>query len=272
MKSRLPAARVRVNLQIQRVRTRLMRYVIEAGTDASSLLLFDPGALPGDFERAFQTGSGEILEQLDREGRVCWITVDGDGRYLLHVYIDERVPRELDDARSIPSRSRSFQSPPAGSSSPGSEYAFREDDSFLASSPHGRFRSSSARRLPPQGVSYPVSRRLVEQLFRKEATFWEYCLWSSMIVLIPLAVAAWIGLVVIFFTTVHIPFPSFLAPLLTLVFAAPFLVRRLEIYREAKARFTSLEREYPALVVQLEPMRPDQQGLPQAARAIDHMR
>jgi hypothetical protein len=47
-----------------------MRHVIEAGTDASSLLLFDPGALPEDFERLFQTGSAEILERLDREGKV----------------------------------------------------------------------------------------------------------------------------------------------------------------------------------------------------------
>jgi len=79
----------------------------------------------------------------------------------------------------------------------------------------------------------------------------------SMILLIPLAVAAWIGLVVIFFTTVHVPFPSFLAPLLALVFAAPFLVRRLETYRSAKERFASLEREYPALVAQLEFVRPN---------------
>ena len=40
-----------------------------------------------------------------------------------------------------------------------------------------------------------------------------------MYALVPLAVAAWIGLVVIFFTTVRVPFPSFLAPLLLAVFS-----------------------------------------------------
>jgi hypothetical protein len=62
---------------------------------------------------------------------------------------------------------------------------------------------------------------------------------------------------VIFFTTVHVPFPRFLAPLLLLVFALPFLVRRLETYRAAKERFASLERDHPALVAQLEYVRPD---------------
>jgi len=81
-----------------------MRHVIEAGTDASSLLLFDPGALPGGLERLFQTGSAEILERLDREGKVCWITTVGDGGYSLHAYVDERVPRELERCAVEPAK------------------------------------------------------------------------------------------------------------------------------------------------------------------------
>jgi hypothetical protein len=235
-----------------------MRYVIEAGTDASSLLLFDPGALPEDFERLFQSSSGEILERLDREGRVCWITVDGDGGYLLHAYIGERVPRELERCAVEPETIEEFHVPTGRVVFAGSEYAFREDDSFLRNHPHmgGSFRlPPGVYRLKIFRTQYP--KRFVEQLFRNQASPWEYCLWNSMILLIPLAVAAWIGLVVIFFTTVHVPFPSFLAPLLVLVFASPFLVRRLKIYRSAKERFASLEREYPALVAQLEIVRPD---------------
>ncbi len=235
-----------------------MRYVIEAGTDASSLLLFDPGALPQDFERSFLAGSGEILERLDREGKVCWISVDGDGGYLLHAYIGERVPRELERCAVESETIDEFHVPTGRLIFAGSEYAFREDDSFLRNHPH-----MGSSFLVPHGVyrlrvfrtQYP--KRFVEQLFRNQASPWEYCLWNSMILLIPLAVAAWIGLVVIFFTTVHVPFPSFLAPLLALVFASPFLVRRLETYRSAKKRFASLEQEYPALVAQLELVRPD---------------
>ncbi len=184
-----------------------MRYVIEAGTDASSLLLFDPGALPQDFERSFQTGSGEILERLDREGRVCWITVDGDGGYSLHAYIGERVPRELERCAVEPETIDEFHVPTGRLIFAGSEYAFREDDSFLRNHPH----MGSSFLVPPGVYRLKVFRtqypkRFVEQLFRNQASPWEYCLWNSMILLIPLAVAAWIGLVVIFFTTVHVPF------------------------------------------------------------------
>ena len=138
----------------------------------------------------------------------------------------------------------------------GSECAFRDDDSFLRNHPH---MGSSVRvtpgvyRLLVFQTQYP--KRLVEQLFRNQATLWEYCLWMSMVVLIPLAIAAWIGLVVIFFTTVHVPFPGFLAPLLALVFTLPFLVRRLEVYRLAKERFATLEREHPAVVAHFEFLR-----------------
>jgi len=235
-----------------------MRQVIEAGTDASSLLLFDPGALPGDFDRVFQTGSVEILERLDREGRACWITTDGDGGYTLHAYIDERVPRELERCAVEPETIEEFQVPTGRLVIAGSECAFREDDNFWRNHPHmgGSFLlQPGVYRLTVFRTRYP--KQFVEQLFRNQASLWEYCLWMSMTVLIPLAVAAWIGLVVIFFTTVHVPFPSFLAPLLALVFASPFLVRRLETYRAAKERFASLEREHPALVAWLEFVRPN---------------
>jgi hypothetical protein len=222
------------------------------------MLLFDPGALPQDFERSFQSGSGEILERLDREGKVCWINVDGDGGYSLHAYVGERVPRELERCAIEPETIDEFRVPTGRLIFAGAEYAFREDDSFLRSHPHmgdsflvwpGIYRLTTFR------TRYP--KHFIEQLFRNQASTWEYYLWKSMIVLIPLALAAWIGLVVIFFTTVHVPFPSFLAPLLALIFACPFLVRRLETYRSAKDQFAGLEREYPGLVAHLELVHPD---------------
>ena len=73
-----------------------------------------------------------------------------------------------------------------------------------------------------------------------------------MRVLIPLSVAAWIGLVVIFFTRSRVPWPSLLAPSLMLIFALPFLVRHIETYRLAKERYASLEREFPSFVAELE--------------------
>ena len=72
-----------------------MRYVMEAATDAAALLLFDPAALPSDFEHQFQSDANGTLERLHRQGLVCWIPVAVDGYYLLHVYLNEPVPPAL---------------------------------------------------------------------------------------------------------------------------------------------------------------------------------
>jgi hypothetical protein len=105
----------------------------------------------------------------------------------------------------------------------------------------------------------------VHQAFRTEAPAPEYLAWISMKLLIPLAVAAWIGLVVIFFTNVRVPFPQFAAPLLGLVFALPFVVRRLDVYVAARDRFATLQREYPAIAAVLESSRARDESITRAA-------
>jgi hypothetical protein len=230
-----------------------MRYVIEAGTDAASLLLFDPGALPADFERQFQSDTVDVLGRLSNEGKACWVATDGDGLHLVHAFVDEHVPKELWGFAVAPEVIEEFLVPTGQLFVTGSEYAFREDDSFLRRHPQmGGFVSirPGTYRLTVFRTRYPE--QLVEDLFRAQAGPQEYWLWRSTKALIPLAVAAWICLVVIFFTTVRVPFPRFLSALLGLILALPFLVHRLETYRAARRRFESLEREHPALVAHLE--------------------
>src|SRR5262249_45372494 len=113
-----------------------MRHVVEAGTDAASLLLFDPGALPADFDRQFQIGSVEILEEMNRRGRASWITTDGDGSFLLHIYVDEPIPEQLRPYARESEVVEPFSAPTGRIVCCGSEYAFREDDSRLRQHPH----------------------------------------------------------------------------------------------------------------------------------------
>jgi hypothetical protein len=222
------------------------------------LLLFDPAAMPADFERRFQHDIVGTLEGLEVEGAACWINTEGDGSFLLHAYVDEPVPAELlahaavtevIDALRIPSGQLYFA---------GSEYAFREDDRFLRKHSHmggsvtlrpGAYRLALFRTEFPRGF--------LEEMFRRQATPWELRLWNSMKALVPLAIAAWIGLVVIFFTNVRVPFPGYLTPVLALVFSLPFVVRLSETYRSVKARYASLTREYPSLVARLDFLRAD---------------
>jgi len=235
-----------------------MRYVIESGTDAASLLLFDPGALPSDFEDRMRAGTVEVLARLDDQGKVCWISTEGDGRFLLHAYVDEPVPEALRPYLCDPVVVERIPVPTGRLFLTGSEYAFRDDDHFLRQHPQmggfftirpGTYRLSLYRGVYPPGA--------LEHRFRVESSRWEYGLWNSLRVLIPLSVAAWIGLVVIFCTRSRVPWPSLLTPTLALLFALPFLVRRLETYRLAKERYTSLEREYPSFIAELEYHRSD---------------
>jgi hypothetical protein len=230
-----------------------MRYVIEAGTDAASLLVFDPGALPADFERRFQSDTVEVLGSLSKDGLACWINTEGDGTYLIHAFVDEAVPKELWSYALEPEVTEEFQVPTGRLFFTGSEYAFREDDSFLRRHPH-MGGSVSIRpgtyRLTVFRTRYPE--QFVEDLFRSQASLQEFWLWRSMKVLIPLAVAAWICLVVIFFTTVRVPFPRLLTAILGFIFALPFLVHRLETFRAARRRYKRLERQCPSIFAQLE--------------------
>jgi hypothetical protein len=230
-----------------------MRHVIEASTDAASLLLFDPGALPADFDRQFRTGSAEILGRMDEESRALWISTERDGRFLIHVYVDEPIPDQLRHFAREPEIIERFSVPTGRLIWAGSEFAFRDDDSLLRYYPH----MSSTFAVPPGSyrlalarMTYPPAHR--ELMFRERVTSWEYRAWMSMRWLIPVAIAAWIGLVVILFTTVRLPFPRYLAPVLALLFALPFFARQLEIYRRAKEQYVGLEHELPAFIAHLE--------------------
>lgn len=230
-----------------------MRCEIEAGTDAGLLLLFDPGAMPADFDRRTQADPAVVLERLKREGRAFGIDTGGDGSFLLHVHVDEPLPGSLAPfAREIET-SDSLQIPSGRLYLTGVECAYRDDDSLLRKYPHmggSATVPAGTYRLTVYRASYP--KNLVEARFLAEASPWEYRLWGSMRPLIPLAVAAWISLVVIFFTQVRVRFPNFVAPILVFIFALPFLVRRHNLFRTARERYARLEREYPMFLVRLE--------------------
>ena len=231
-----------------------MRYEIEAGTDAGSLLLFDPASLPADFERRFPSDSVELLERLTRVGHAFWINTDGDGAYLLHAYVDEPDP---ESSLGITCTTRrecwTFMSPRASSSSRVRNMRFANTPAFLEQHPHmggsmaihpGTYHLTVYRTAYPEG--------LLEDQFRSMVSAGEYRLWRSMTILVPLAIAAWIGLIVIYFTTARVPNHQYLSPVLALIFAVPFVVVWSRPYRSLKRRFRRLQREFPAFVARLD--------------------
>src|SRR5437764_2623979 len=113
-----------------------MKHVVEAGTDAATVILFDPEAQPDDFDAQMQDQPADFLERLLAEGKVCSFETGADGFYLLHAFVDEPVPDELLKHAREPITVENFQVASGRVFFTGVEYAFRQDDSFLRNHPN----------------------------------------------------------------------------------------------------------------------------------------
>src|SRR5262249_3146827 len=112
-----------------------MRFIVEAGTDAASVMLFDPGALPEDFDAQMQGEAADVLERMEEQGRACVIEMAGDGYYLLHAYLNDPLPEELRLHACQVKRIDNLAAPTGRLFFTGVEYAFRNDNSVLRPDP-----------------------------------------------------------------------------------------------------------------------------------------
>jgi len=219
----------------------------------ASLLLFDPGALPEDFDARTRGDPYELLEQLTEAGRAYWINTGADGAYLLHAYVDEPVPIALQPYLRDPLTAEAFAVPTGRLYFTGAEYGFREDDRFLQKHPHmgGAFTARpGVYRLKLWRTEYPDG--LPEQLLRQQVSPWGYRLHQGMGWLVMTAALGFAGLSVAALLTPREVWLRYLLPVWGLLVLLPILVARLRAYREARERFRGIERQFPSVVAQLE--------------------
>jgi hypothetical protein len=230
-----------------------MKHVIEAGTDAASLILYDPGVLPTEFDTSSHDDPVGLLEQLHSEGRVYWINTGADGSYLLHAYVDEPIPPTLEPHIQDPIAVAGFQVPSGRLYFVGSEFCGSGVDAALARYPHmggwftiapGIYRLTMARTVYPDALQ--------EDLLRQEVTPGAYALHQSMGCFVWLAILCAIGFAVAVFGEIFRPWRVYLLPVLAFGMAAPFVLARFRLYRETSAKFRAIEREYPSVVARLE--------------------
>lgn len=226
-----------------------MHYEIEAGTDAAMLLLFDPAALPDDFDAKSKEDPVAILEEATDRGNAHLINTDGDGSYLLHVFVDEPVPAKLTgflhDERQVPS----FRIPSGKLYFSGAEYGFQHDDSFLRKHPHmggfidivpGTYHLSLFRTEYPEGMQENKLRRQLPNM-----TFRLHQLMGAFVVL------ALLGIGIIAFSLFQPTLRPLLIPLGICFLAVPFIVSRLPAYRKARGIRKAIARQYPSVVARL---------------------
>jgi hypothetical protein len=72
-----------------------MKQLAIAATEAGTLCLFDPAALPDDIRAHAYASNLDYLQALSRRGALHLVATGGEGRFLLHVYVDEPMPVDL---------------------------------------------------------------------------------------------------------------------------------------------------------------------------------
>lgn len=230
-----------------------MKHVVEAGTDAASLLLFDPRTLPEEFDAANQDGDPtEILNDLHDQGRLFWINTDGDGGFLLHAFIDEEPPEEIRQYLRDPETTDQFTVSGGSIFFMGAEYGYRDDDS--------RFQ-----RYPGMGGSFPVENGIYtvtlsrteypdglhEERFRQRSTRTQQLVHGTFSTLMDLAVVSVIATIVAFFAASWATWYTYFLPIMVVAIILPMLVCRLPVFQTADAIWQAVNNELPSMVATL---------------------
>src|SRR6187401_2526527 len=111
-----------------------MHYLIEAGTDAAAVVLFDPASLPEEFDG--NEDPIELFEELSAAGRLHYQETGADGGYLLHFYVNEKLPEYLTPYLRETKTYDSFHLDSGRLFFAGAEYSYHHDDQRLQRYPH----------------------------------------------------------------------------------------------------------------------------------------
>lgn len=228
---------------------------LEGGTDAGSMLLFDPEALPPNYDSLMRDDPMAVIEPLANEGRICWLDAHADGGYNLGVCMaDDLQPEHATFARQIGLAER-FVAPSGVLYFAGIEYAFRNDDSFLRKHPH----MGSSQKIAPgvyhltlYEMDYPEDHH--EGLLHQRISAGAFRMYSLMNRLVPLGCISTLATIVSLFLTgvrmwIRIALPLWLALVLPAL-----ILSRLRPYREAQQVKSAIEREYPGFFAVLRPI------------------
>lgn len=100
----------------------------------SSLLLFDPLALPGDYDTTDEPQI-EIIGAADADDKVIWIDAPATRTHQLMAFIDEPVSPRFESLLEIQRDLKKFTVTSGVVIFSGAEFAYRNDDSGLTESP-----------------------------------------------------------------------------------------------------------------------------------------
>lgn len=236
--------------------SRRVRREAEAGTDAAGLCLYDPAALPDEFDRLCAQDLHAALECAQDDGRLIFANTGSDGAFLLHLYVDEPLPEAiaryavepLDCELAVPSGQLVFC---------GSEYAHKHETPATKKHPHmlertrlevppGQYRVRLFRTEYPDDIHEARLKATVpgsaERVFRTVNALIAASIVGVLAGLLLLAtpVRGWLW---------------WYAPILVVLVLVTSGLRRSRGFQQAQARWDSIQRELPSIVAQLTTIR-----------------
>jgi len=216
------------------------------------MALFDPAAIPVEYDRTPVDDQVSLWDKLEQQGRMKLVNTGGDGSFLLHAYEEEQVPENLRPYLQDPIVLEKFLVPTGRLYFSGIEYLFAKDDSRLRKYPH-------------MGESFPLKPGVWhltlyrteypgdfhDKLFEEKLRGPGYTLWNSMGWLVGAAVLAVVATIVSFFLMRIKPWAVSALPFGLLVTSLPFIVGNSKSFRRIDAKKKEVEREYPSIVAVL---------------------
>lgn len=226
---------------------------IHAGTDAGSVIIFDPEALPDDFDAIAQKDPIELISRLDQQGRLRWVDTQSDGSYRLGVVTGSEFPthlatyvnkQEVIEALPVPSGRLFFT---------GIEYAFRSDDAALKKHPHmGGFVSVSpgTHKATFCELEYPDG--FEESLLAEKLTPGELASKRWFDRLVPLGCFGAVLLILGFFVMNRAFWMTWMLPPILVVITAAVVLSKTRRFRSAEATSNELMDQYPDYLILLQ--------------------
>jgi hypothetical protein len=227
--------------------------VLEGGTDVASMVIFDPAAMPDDYDIRARNDPVEVIEHLAAEQSLYWLYTAADGGYNLGICLGDELPAQMASFARLLGVAARFAAPGGKLYFTGAEYAFRHDDSRLRKYPHmGACQeiAPGVYRLAVYEIDYPED--FYEALLRKRIPASAFRIYSLMDRLMPVGC---LGAILLVFSILGLGWRLWsicLLPVGLALLLPAIVVARTQLYREAKREALALEREYPNYLVGLQ--------------------
>ena len=225
---------------------------ITGGSDAAAMALFDPAALPPDFDAKMKEDPERLFTEMRQRGLALAMDCDADGDYPAHLYVNEALPEAHRAYLINPIVVERFAVPSGNLHWTGIEFAYQKDDSFL-------------RKYPQMGCLRPIApgdyhvtawetmfpQEKLDAAIQAAVSPAQRALYRWHGRLAALAMAALLVAIVAFFKLDSRTWCLFALPPAALVIALPILIDRLPLYRAAHKGVRAAESQFPSIIIEM---------------------